>query len=74
MQPSYSIKFRMQRTTKESGFVSVPITTDLFREDGHLDAEKAMQLAVKMAEQKSMGWEPEGEPIVSPHPLQLPSS
>jgi len=72
MRPSYSIKFRVQRIRKEAAFVSVPITSELLKEDGHLDAEKAMQLAVAMAEEKSTVWEPEGKPTVSPHPLQLP--
>jgi hypothetical protein len=72
MRPAYSIKFRLQRTVKESAFVSVPITPDLLKEDGYLDAEKAMQLAVRMGELESVSWEVEGEPVVEPHPLQLP--
>ena len=72
MRPSYSIRFRLQRTVKETAFVSVPISPDLMLEDGHLDAEKAMQIAVRLGEHESVQWEPDGEPVVAPHPLQLP--
>jgi hypothetical protein len=68
------VKFRLQRTVKESAFVSVPVGPELLKDDGHLDAEKAMQIAVKLGEQQSVQWEPDGEPEVLPHPLQLPPS
>jgi hypothetical protein len=57
---------------KESAVVSVPIGPELLKDDGHLDAEKAMQIAVRLGEQESTHWEPEGKPVVRPHPTQLP--
>jgi hypothetical protein len=74
MRPTYSIRFRLQRTVKESATVSVPIGPELLKEDGHLDTERAMQIAVKLAEHESTHWEPEGEPIIAPHPTQLPAN
>jgi hypothetical protein len=74
MRPTYSIRFRLQRIVKESATVSVPIGPELLKEDGHLDAERAMQIAVKLGEHESTQWEPEGEPMVTPHPTQLPTN
>jgi len=70
MSPSYSIRYRIQRTTKEVASVSVPITEDLLTADGRIDVEKASQLAVKIGTEASTRWEIDGQPLISLHPVQ----
>jgi len=67
-----SIKYRLQRITREAAVVSVPITPDLMTKDRNIDTEKAMRVAERIGAESSVRWEAEGDPSISVHPLQLP--
>ena len=69
-----SIRVRVQRTTKESLFVHVPITDDLWKEPNaegtrNLDGEKVIQRGVEIGRGSEQGWEVESTAI-TPHPRQ----
>jgi hypothetical protein len=72
---TFSISFRLQRTTTEFAFVSVPVTADLMVEqpDGtpRMDVAKMMQRAFEMPQGPEVAWQPE-EQQVQPHPMQTP--
>ena len=68
----FSIRYRIQRITKESASVAVPITGDLLTDERRIDTAKAKQLAIRLGLDPSTQWEVDGEPVVSIHPLQLP--
>lgn len=70
---SYSISFRLQRTTVEETYVSVPVTDALLREepaeDGsfRIDTEKFVAAAIELG--SGADWLPENQQVV-PHPIQ----
>lgn len=75
--PTYSISVRLQRTTTEECFVSVPVTDDVMQEpdaDGvmRLDAAKVIAAAVELGE-ASAEWTQESRQV-TPHPIQKPPS
>jgi hypothetical protein len=73
--PNYSVSFRLQRTTTEFAFVSVPVTHDLMLErpdgTGSLDVERMVERAVEMASASEVMWQHESCHI-QPHPIQTP--
>lgn len=74
-EASYSVLFRLQRSTTESAFVSVLVTKDLIIEkpDGTsgLDVEKLAQRAVEMGQSSALDWDIENQ-SVNLHPIQVP--
>lgn len=73
--PRYSVSFRLQRTTTEFAFVSVPITPDLMVEKpdgtGRIDVAKMVLRAMELGQAAGVAWHPEGQEI-QPHPIQTP--
>jgi hypothetical protein len=71
----YSVSFRLQRTTTEFAFVSVPVTGDLMvkQPDGtaRIDVAKMVQRAIEMGRDSGVAWQPEGQ-YIEPHPIQTP--
>jgi len=72
MSPSYSVRYRLQRITREAASVSVPIAPDLLTDDRRINTEKVAQLAVKLGTDPSTPWEADGESAISLRPFQLP--
>ena len=76
-RPTYSVSIRLQRTTTEHAFVSVPVTSDLAIDSGdgtaRIDTDKLMQRATEMGIALGNGWQIE-ERHVRPHPIQTPPS
>ena len=74
---TYSISFRLRRTTYEEAFVSVPVTDDLWQdtpdEQGrvHLDGKKAMEAALHLGADPEICWRLEGTRLVELHPIQV---
>ena len=74
---TYSISFRLRRTTYEEAFVSVPVTDDLWQvtpdEQGriHLDSNKAMEVALSLGARPEICWRLEGTSLVELHPVQV---
>jgi hypothetical protein len=70
----YSVSFRLQRTTTETAFVSVPVTADLMIAQpdgtGRIDVEKMVARAVELGKAPSVAWEAESQKI-EPHPIQM---
>ena len=73
--PTYSVSFRLQRTTTEFAFVSVPVTGDLMIEQpdgtGRIDVAKMVERAIEMGQASGVSWQPEGQQV-QPHPIQTP--
>jgi len=73
--PTYSVSFRLQRTTTEFAFVSVPVTGDLMIEQpdgsGRIDVAKMVQRAIEIGQASGVAWQPEGQQV-QPHPIQTP--
>lgn len=73
--PTYSVSFRLQRTTTEYAFVSVPVSADLMIEQpdgsGRIDVAKMVQRAIEMGQAQCVSWHLE-EQQVQPHPIQAP--
>lgn len=73
--PSYSISWRIRRTTTEFAFVSVPVTGDLMIEQpdgtGRIDVPRMVERAIEMARAGDVAWFPEEEQV-EPHPIQAP--
>jgi len=73
--PTYSVSFRLQRTTTEAAFVSVPVTGDLMVEQpdgtGRIDVAKMVERAIEMGQATGITWNVE-ERQVQPHPIQTP--
>jgi hypothetical protein len=71
--PTYSVTFRLQRTTTESAFVSVPVTSDLIvvmnDGKGRLAVEKMLLRAAKLGADVNLDWQFERR-VVEPHPVQ----
>ena len=70
---TYFVSFRLQRTTTEFAFVSVPVTGDLMVErpdgTGRIDVDRMVQRAVEMGQASGVLWQLEEEEI-RPHPIQ----
>lgn len=70
---TYAVSFRLQRTTTEAGFVSVPVTADLLirQPDGtaRIDVDKMVQRSVELARSAEIEWHVE-EQRVELHPFQ----
>lgn len=73
--PTHSISVRLQRTTTEFAYVSVPVTDDLMDEQadgtGRIDVATMVQRAIEMGGAAGVAWHPE-EQRVQPHPIQAP--
>lgn len=73
--PTYSISVRLQRTSTETAYVSVPLDDNVVVEqpDGtrRIDGARVMQAAVEMAKSPGIEWRPEDQ-SVQPHPIQQP--
>jgi hypothetical protein len=73
--PTYSVSFRLQRTTTEVAFVSVPMTADLMIEQpvgtGRIDVAKMVQRAIEVGQAPGIAWQPESQQV-QPHPIQTP--
>jgi hypothetical protein len=71
---TYSVSFRLQRTTTEFAFVSVPVTSDLLlpQADGtaRLNGPALAQRAIELGHASSLTWHPEGT-AVELHPIQV---
>jgi hypothetical protein len=63
--PTYSISFRLQRTTTEFAFVSVPVTVDDMIEQpdgtGRLDVSQMVQRAIDMGDAFGVHWHQPGD-------------
>lgn len=73
--PTYSVSFRLQRTTTEFAFVSVPVTLELMIErpggKGRIDVAKMVQRAIELGRAQGVAWPLEGQQI-RPRPIQTP--
>jgi hypothetical protein len=73
--PTYSVSFRLQRTTTEFAFVSVPVSADLMVEQpdgtGRIDVAKMVERAIEMGRAPGVAWQPEDQQV-QPHPIQMP--
>ena len=71
--PTYSVSWRLQRTTTEYAYISVPVTDDLvIRQadgNGRIDVDAMVRRAIEMGESPEVTWYPESEDI-QPHPIQ----
>lgn len=71
---NYSISVRLQRTTTEECYVSVPVTDALMQDETdtddmqRLDGEKVLAAAVQLGKEAT-DWLPEAQTI-SVHPVQ----
>jgi hypothetical protein len=74
---TYSVSFRVRRTTTEYAFVSVPLTADLTISQpdgtGRIDVPMMVHRAVEMARAPDVSWQRE-EQLVEPHPVQIAPS
>ena len=74
---TYSISFRLRRTTHEDAFVSVPVTDEVMQnapdQQGHrrLDVDKLIREAISLGHDAKIRWRLEGEPVLEPHPIQV---
>jgi hypothetical protein len=74
-----SVSVRLRRVTVEATRVSVLITPELVRPNtdelgtSSIDTERLWQAAIDQARLPSTEWEPDGEPVITPHPTQTPS-
>ena len=75
--PTYSVRFRLQRTTTEVASISVPWTEDLTlrRADGSqgIDVEKVVRRAIQLGQSPDVDWQQEQSKIEL-HPIQPPPS
>ena len=72
---SLSLSVRLRRTTTETTCVSVPITNELTRpgDEGSvrkIDVDKVIKAALRLGDQAALGWQLEGQPQISLHPVQ----
>jgi len=72
-----AIAVRLRRTTLEEAFVHVPVTDEVMetKPDGsgyRLVPARVMQAAVRLGRQSGTSWRIESEPVVEPHPIQMP--
>ncbi len=75
MKKSYSVTFRLRRTTVEDGYVSVPLTEALTRiaDDGtrRIDTDALLKEAIRLGADSRVEWRAE-EVTTLCHPLQQP--
>ena len=73
--PTYSISFRLQRTTTEVAFVKVPVTADLLIRQpdgtGRIDGAKMVERAIALGQNSGVSWQAEKQEV-QPHPIQTP--
>jgi hypothetical protein len=73
--PTYSVSFRLLRTTTEVAFVSVSVTADLIVEQpdgtGRIDSAKMVQRALELGQSPDVVWYPQDQQV-QPHPIQKP--
>lgn len=71
----YSIQLRLQRTTTEHCFVSVPVTSDIIEpqpdDTGRINPEKMIAMAMQLATSQDVQWHKE-DTVIQPHPIQRP--
>jgi hypothetical protein len=71
---SYSVSFRLQRTTTEFAFVSVPVSVDMIIRQtdgsGRLDVPKMTARAIEMGQAIETVWEQETQDVQM-HPIQM---
>jgi hypothetical protein len=72
---TYSISFRLRRTTTETAFIKVPVTDDILLEqpDGtaRIDPEKIVQRVIELGKAPEVLWQSETQQV-EPHPIQTP--
>lgn len=74
-----SICIRLRRTTIEDAFVRVPVTQEMgqasldHKGQFHLDTDKVLKTALRLATDPSIQWVAEGQPAIEPHPIQMAS-
>jgi hypothetical protein len=72
---TFSVSFRLQRTTVEETFVSVQVTDELtIRQPdgtGRLNVPKMVERAIEMGQELGVVWQPESQEV-HPHPIQKP--
>jgi hypothetical protein len=72
---TYSVSVRLQRTTLEFAFVSVPVSPDVVIAEpdgtGALDVEKLFARAIAMGREPGCVWETESQDVQM-HPIQMP--
>ena len=75
MKKSYSVTFRLRRTTVEDGYVSVPLTEVLTQiaDDGtqRINTDALLKEAIRLGEDSRVEWRVE-EVTTECHPLQQP--
>jgi len=75
---SYSISMRLRRVTVEEAFVSVPLNEEVLEPavEGlahrHVDGEKVVKVALELGRHPKTCWILEGQPVIEPHPIQMP--
>ena len=74
-EPTYSISFRLRRTTTEFAFVKVLVAGDLVIEQpdgtGRLDVDAVVRRALELGHGADVTWHPETREV-EPHPIQSP--
>lgn len=70
---TYSVSFRLQRTTTEYAYVSVPVTSDLVVEQadgtGQLNVDEMIERAIQLGRVPEVHWFPENQSMQA-HPTQ----
>jgi hypothetical protein len=78
MTNSFSVSIRLQRVTAETARISVPLTPELMLPNVNqpgtaaINTEKLMQAAIDQGRLASTVWSLDGEPVITPHPIQTP--
>jgi len=78
MAKTFSVSVRLQRITTETAYVSVPLTPELMQANVNepgttsINTEKLMQAAMDQGRLPSTVWSLDGEPVITPHPIQTP--
>lgn len=66
-ETAYSISLRLQRTTTEYGYVTVPVTDDILtigdNGEGRIDTEKFFRKGIELSNSPMMVWYPEDKRI-----------
>jgi hypothetical protein len=75
---TYSISMRLRRTTVEYAFVSVPVDENVLDPDPEdatklrVNGKKVCEVAKRMGAEMGVLWAQEHEPVIEPHPWQIP--
>jgi hypothetical protein len=78
MAKTFSVSVRLQRITTETAHVSVLLTPELMQANVNepgttsINTENLMQAAVDQGRLPSTVWSLDGEPVITPHPIQTP--